>query len=129
MARYKKLATVLDEVDYKKPYKTTKKNAILMFNVLNHAIFNGKLELPEIRIRKLRGALGEYCYDTVDPDLIEITLSPKYQNMKHFINVLGHEMVHHYQYTIQGDTGNHNQKFYRWRKKFEKMGLELSRVA
>ena len=58
MARYKKLATVLNEVDYKKPYKTTKKNAILMFNVLNHAIFNGKLELPEIRIRKLRGALG-----------------------------------------------------------------------
>ena len=76
MARYKKLATVLKGVDYKKPYKPT-----------------------------------------------------TFQNMKHFINVLGHEMVHHYQYTIQGDTGNHNKKFYRWRNKFEKMGLELSRVA
>ena len=129
MARYKKLATVLKGVDYKKPYKKTKKNAVMMFNILNYAIFNGKLDMPTINIRKLRGALGEYCYDTDDLDIIEITLSPKYQNMKHFINVLAHEMVHHYQITIQGDTGNHNRKFYKWRNKFEKMGLELSRVA
>jgi hypothetical protein len=129
MARYKKLATVLREVDYKKPYKPTKKNAVLMFNVLNHAIFNGKLELPTIKIRKLRGALGEYCYDTTDSSLRVITLTPQYRNMKHFINVLAHEMVHHYQISVQGDNGNHNRKFYRWRNKFAKMGLELSRVA
>ena len=129
MARYKKLATVLRGGDYKTPYKPTKKNAVMMFNILNFAIFNGKLEMPKIRVRQLRGALGEYCYDTKDPDFTEISISPTFQNMKHFINVLGHEMVHHYQYTIQGDTGNHNKKFYRWRNKFEKMGLELSRVA
>ena len=29
MARYKKLATVLRGVDYKKPYKPTKKNAVM----------------------------------------------------------------------------------------------------
>ena len=129
MARYKKLATVLKGVDKRKTYKPTKKNAVMMFNILNYAIFNGKLDLPEIRIRKLRGALGEYCYDTKDPEIAEISLTTKYHNMKHFITVLGHEMVHHYQHTIQGDTGNHNHKFYRWRNKFEKMGLELSRVA
>ena len=57
MARYKKLATVLKKVDYKKSYKPTKKNTVMMFNILNHSIFSGKLEMPNIRIRKLRGAL------------------------------------------------------------------------
>lgn len=129
MARYKKLATVLKKVDYKKSYKPTKKNTVMMFNILNHSIFNGKLDMPNIRIRKLRGALGEYCYDTKKPEFSEISLTTQYRNMQHFINVLGHEMVHHYQYSIQGDTANHNRKFYRWRNKFNKMGLELGRTA
>ena len=37
MARYKKLATVLKKVDYKKSYKPTKKNTVMMFNILNHS--------------------------------------------------------------------------------------------
>ena len=129
MARYKKLATVLNEVNYKKAYKPTKKNAVLMFNVLNHAIFNGKLDIPKINVRKLRGAFGEYCYDTKKPDYEDITVTTEFENLRHFLIVLGHEMVHHYQYSIQGDTANHNRKFYRWRNKFNKMGLELGRTA
>jgi hypothetical protein len=129
MARYKKLATVLNKVDYKKSYKPTKKNTVMMFNILNHSIFSGKLEMPNIRIRKLRGALGEYCYDTENPDFSEISLTTRYHNMQHFINVLAHEMVHQYQVTVQNDNGNHNRKFYRWKNKFAKMGLELGRTA
>ena len=96
----------------------------MMFNILNHSIFSGKLDMPNIRIRKLRGAFGEYCYDTENPEFSEISLTTRYRNMQHFINVLGHEMVHQYQFSVQGDTGNHNRKFYRWRNKFSKMGLE-----
>ena len=39
MARYKKLATILRDVDYKKPYKPTKPNTEMFFNILNYAIF------------------------------------------------------------------------------------------
>ena len=38
MARYKRLATILRDVDYKKTYKPTKTNAEMFFNVLNYAI-------------------------------------------------------------------------------------------
>ena len=37
MARYKKLATILRDVDYKKPYKPTKPNTEMFFNILNYA--------------------------------------------------------------------------------------------
>ena len=35
MARYKQLATILRDVDYKKPYKPNKSNTEMFFNILN----------------------------------------------------------------------------------------------
>ena len=45
---------------------------------------------------------------------------------KQFLDILGHEMVHHYQITHQQKcSGNHNSYFFKWKKKFEQMGLDL----
>ena len=38
MARYKELATILRDVDYKKPYRPNKSNTEMFFNILNNAI-------------------------------------------------------------------------------------------
>jgi len=64
MARYKKLATILRDVDYKKPYKPNKSNTEMFFNILNYAIFNGKLSpIDKFSIRRIRDALAYYEYD------------------------------------------------------------------
>ena len=35
-------------------------------------------------------------------------------------------MVHHYQITLQqNNSGNHNSYFFRWKKKFGRVGLNL----
>ena len=55
-----------------------------------------------------------------------MTFKPKFKNIKQFLDILGHEMVHHYQITHQqNNSGNHNSYFFRWKKKFERMGLDL----
>ena len=66
MARYKKLATILKDVDYKKPYKPNKVNTEMFFNILNYAIFNGKLSpIDKFSIRRIRDALAYYEYDEI----------------------------------------------------------------
>jgi len=126
MARYKKLATILRDVDYKKPYKPNKVNTEMFFNILNYAIFNGKLSpIDKFSIRRIRDALAYYEYDE-KTDVAQMTFKPKFKNMKQFLDILGHEMVHHYQITHQQKcSGNHNSYFFKWKKKFERMGLDL----
>ena len=95
MARYKKLATILRDVDYKKPYKPNKSNTEMFFNILNYAIFNGKLSpIDKFSIRRIRDALAYYEYDE-KTDIAQMTFKPKFKNMKQFLDILGHEMVHH----------------------------------
>ena len=126
MATYKRLATILRDVDYKKTYKPTKINAEMFFNILNYAIFNGKLSsIDRFIIRRIRDAFAYYEYDE-ETDIAQMTFKPKFKNIKLFLDILGHEMVHHYQITHQqNNNGNHNSDFFRWKKKFERMGLDL----
>jgi len=126
MARYKKLATILRDVDYKKPYKPNKVNTEMFFNILNYAIFNCKLSpIDKFSIRRIRDALAYYEYDE-KTDIAQMTFKPKFKNMKQILDILGHEMVHHYQITHQkNNSGNHNSHFYKWKSKFERMGLDL----
>ena len=88
MARYKKLATILRDVDYKKTYKPTKTNAEMFFNILNYAIFNGKLSpIDKFSIRRIRDALAYYEYDE-KTDMAQITFKPKFKNMKQFLRII-----------------------------------------
>jgi len=125
MARHKKLATILRDVDYKKPYKPNKPNTELYYNILNYAIFNGRLDpIDRFSIRRIRDALAYYEYDSETGETT-MTFKPKFKNLKQFLDILGHEMVHHWQLTIGKDTGNHNAIFYKWKTKFNRMGLDL----
>ncbi len=98
----------------------------MFFNILNYAIFNGKLTpIDKFSIRRIRDALAYYEYDE-KTDIAQMTFKPKFKNMKQFLDILGHEMVHHYQITHQkNNSGNHNSYFYKWKSKFERMGLDL----
>ena len=88
MARYKKLATILRDVDYKKPYKPNKVNTEMFFNILNYAIFNGKLSpIDKFSIRRIRDALAYYEYDE-KTDIAQITFKPKFKNMKQFLLII-----------------------------------------
>lgn len=115
------------------------------FSILNKGIFNNELQMPEIKIERMRGALGEcVCVwnakkikipkDQLPTKLhphkeikIYIRLKPIYSTWKDFIETLAHEMVHYYQMTVlKCPYSNHNTDFYAWRNKFRRFGLGLS---
>lgn len=127
-----------------KNHRPTVAQAQAWFGILNKGIFDNKLQMPEIRIERMRGALGEcVCLwnankikvpaDQIPTKLyphkdvkIYIRLRPIYETWKDFIETLAHEMVHLYQMTVlKCPYSNHNADFYSWKNKFKRFGLGL----
>ena len=125
-------------------HRPTVAQAQAWFNILNKGLFGSVLAMPEIRVERMRGALGEcVCtwnarkirvpqdqlptkfYPSKDVK-IHIRLKPIYNTWKDFIETLAHEMVHYYQMTVlKCPYSNHNADFYAWRNKFKQFGLAL----
>lgn len=117
-----------------KTYETTHKDVLKWFNILNNELFDGSLrQLDEIDIRWRRGTHAYYYYmyetDSKKPkyQYTKLCMNKRYKNKKFFIEVLAHELVHHYQFT-NDELVNHGATFCRWSDQFNKKGLKLHRT-
>ena len=126
-------------------YKPTAVQAYHWFRVINRGLFNSRLPMVDITIKKLHKDWGR-CVANWDnrktpkgkfdqrkiPYHIDvefyIELHCKFPTWKDFIETLAHEMVHLYQMSVMKDPySNHNENFYAFREKFSKVGLRLYR--
>ena len=110
-------------------YETTLKDCQRWFKILNREVFNNTLyNVDEIDIRWRRGthAYYEYHIDDKKPEYqyTKLCMNRKYKSMKFFVEVLAHEMVHHYQF-LHCEPMGHGSSFMRWRNMFNKKGLKL----
>ncbi len=98
------------------------------FTHLNKTIFNNELpKFNKIDI-KLRYKVHAHCiYFSKAKGLVHLEINPRFKDFETFLNVLGHEMVHMYQF-LNGDTGNHNKLFYSFRPLFEANNMRLARL-
>ena len=121
------------EVSIKSEYTTTYKDIKKYFNMLNDAVFDGKLSpFNEIIIKQIRDR-KKYCYGLVEilewkrkgTRVYRLQMQPQYKSKKDFVDTLGHEMVHLYQMANLGDTGNHNKLFYSFGPKLNEIGLKI----
>ena len=127
--------TLKRELASRSKYKTTYKDIKYYFNLINKAVFNGKLSpFNEILIKNIyRDNTKKFCYGQVTvwewkrkgTQQYHLEMLPFYHNKKEFVDTLGHEMVHLYQMANIGDTGNHNKLFYSFRPKLNSIGLDL----
>ena len=111
-------------------YETTHEDCQLWFNVLNRELFNNSLPpLDEIDIRWRRKAYAWYDYDETKPGYgtSRLLMNKRYKSKQFFVEVLAHEMVHHYQYIYNEEMG-HGSSFLKSRDKFNKKGLNLSKA-
>jgi hypothetical protein len=115
-----------DEVVY--DYETTEEDVRCWFHVINREIFNSQLSMPDaIDIRWRRRT---YAYHLVewnsDKTLSKTTLcmSKKYKSKRFMIQVLAHEMIHHWQ-ALTGAPLNHGPSFLQWERKFNLKGMVL----
>lgn len=98
------------------------------FRIINKEIFDGELvKFEEIEIRRRHGRWGECIGYTGEDGERSCTLSlhSSLKSKQHFIQVIAHEMVHLWEYTVHG-TMSHGALFHGWREKFEKYGLILT---
>lgn len=126
MSRKSKLAKLLSAKETYE-YETTIEDCNEWFNVLNRELFDNSLpQIHEIDIRWRRGAHAWYDYDEAKPGTGEckLLMNKRYKSKQFFVEVLAHEMVHHYQYTNNEEMG-HGSSFLKWRDKFNKKGLNL----
>jgi predicted SprT family Zn-dependent metalloprotease len=109
-------------------YETTIEDCQEWFKVLNRELFENNLpQINEIDIRWRRGAYAYYDYDERRSNgTCKLLMSKRYKSKKFFIEILAHEMVHHYQY-INNEGIGHGSSFLKWRDKFNKKGLNLAR--
>lgn len=126
-SRLKRALQTTDE----KIYKTTLNETRKWCTIINEEIFDGKLpDIDEIDIRQRRKSYAYYLgiTDTNDVNFQQskLCLDKQYKSKKFFIAILGHEMVHHWQFTVGKPLG-HGPSFQKWVNKFKKKGLRLAR--
>lgn len=112
-------------------YTATITDIKFWFDVLNEQIFENKLTpIDKIYIRSHSDFHAVYqYYKKTHPEYPKTSLrmGKVYRNEKLFVEILGHEMVHHYQFLFRERPG-HGKSFKKWVECFNKKGLRLMKV-
>ena len=113
-------------------YETTEEDCLLWIRILNREVFNNQLPpLSEISIGRRRGVHAFYTYitDTKDSEYLytKISMNKKYKSKQFFVEVLAHELIHHYQ-AVYNQPFGHGPSFVAWRDKLNRKGINLIRV-
>lgn len=108
-------------------YYCTKKDIEHWFKIINREIFGNTLpEFDKIEIRRRRGCWGE-CQGYVKKNgekTSMVSLNHYHISKQHFIEVLAHECVHHYQW-IYENIMDHGMSFSTWKTAFQKHNVNL----
>ena len=113
-------------------YHTTVEDCMKWFRIINRELFQNTLApVNEIDIRWRRGTHAYYVCttDTKDPTYTytKLCMNKRYKSKKFFVEVLAHELVHHYQFLYEGRI-DHGDSFVDWAETFSKKGLRLVRA-
>jgi len=122
-----KLAKEMSIAHEKCKYVPTEDEVLRWFKIINREIFNNDLpQFRKIEIRRRRGCWGE-CIGALNETkdrCSDLSLNHHQKSKKHFIEVLIHEMVHHYQW-IYESTMSHGESFFSWKPKLKKFKVKL----
>lgn len=125
-------------------YRTSKREVLALFKIINKEIFNNKLPTPEIQVlprcREYWGicmATGLVLGDDPKQSNCIIRLMDKWYCRQWLITVLAHEMCHQYQWDVYSRKRlkegkeplmSHGPSFFLYRDKLEKHGISLKRA-
>ena len=121
----------LVENDEENIYETCEEDCKFWFRILNREIFDEKLSsIDAFVVGRRRGSYAFYecVIDTSNRSYLEskIFMNTSYKSKRFMVEVLCHEMVHHYQ-ASNGEPLGHGPSFIRWRDKLNQKGLNLKR--
>ncbi len=116
-------------------FQLTEAFCMYWWRYLNEAVFDGKLTPPvRFELRRFKGETAGWCqpYCKTKQRRVRIGISTALPNRKTFLEILGHEMVHQWEWEIKQEwddkKGDHGPNFYGWREALAKRaGLTLTR--
>lgn len=112
-------------------YRVTIDKAWEWFNILNEQIFGNLLEpVDKITISNHKGCdvYALYHYWDKKEESSWMSFERKFENEKLFVEILGHEMIHHFQHLYDEPLG-HGPSFTAWRDNFNLKGLRLYKAS
>jgi len=128
-AKIKRMIKSECEATATRMYKTTYADIKKYFKVINEGVFKNKLspfndiQIKNLTRQKVYGQVWIKDNKRKGTRWYLLEMDEKYKNFSEFLNTLGHEMVHLYQLSNCGDSGNHNKLFYSYRPKLKEIGL------
>ena len=131
----------LPPISYQKRlcYRTDRDEVIALYHLINKTIFNNKLVMPEIEVMPRCRKYWGMCFASYDivkyrKTYCKIRLMDKWFCKQWLITTLAHEMVHQYQWDIDGVKReregkerlmSHGPSFYSHRERLAKHGISL----
>jgi hypothetical protein len=116
IAARKKIVQHLRRRGHVADFKVTPKLVMRWWNLLNKAIFDGKLLAPKkIICKAFRGDYG-WCMPLSTKGHVHLGINSEFFDRKTFLAVLAHEMIHQWQWTDEefGGRLTHGETFWRW---------------
>lgn len=103
-------------------FKVTPVLVMRWWNLLNNALFDGKLLPPrKIVCRAFRNDCG-WCMPMAKKGHVQLGISSEFGDRKEFIAVLAHEMIHQWQWTVDGGGRmTHGETFWQWEKQLKRV--------
>lgn len=120
----------LEELKYDNiKYHVEIKKAWTWFHIVNEQIFDNLLEPVDKMFISTHKKYGDvyalYHYDEKKrKQPSKISFIKTFKSEKMFVEILAHEMIHHFQYTYDEPLG-HGPTFLAWRENFNLKGLKL----
>ena len=133
LSKLEKLMTETNcKTSSKDEYVTTLQDCKKWIRILNKELFKGSLKrLDEIDIRRRRMCYAYYLYYPITKDdefrYSKLCMANKYVSEKFFVEILAHELIHHYQYINEQPMG-HGPSLMEWKEIFNKKGLNLVKM-
>ena len=102
------------------------------FIILNEQLFGNKLHpVTKLRVKKLDNLYGFYGFfpkRSKKYGKTQITVTNKFPDKKTFVEILAHEMIHHFQNSYN-EPVSHGPSFICWRENFKIKGIKLYKVT
>ncbi len=118
----------------KEPFKPTKKKLWYWFNKINAEVFEGKLKkFRKVQFLKCRTmwaiSYGVQIWSKTKKKQYlhtDLIIKDSFRTEKQFVDVLAHEMVHHWQWSHSEAGMTHGQTFWMWKEALEKHNIILT---
>lgn len=115
----------------KSKFRPTVLDIEVWFTILNEQIFGNKLKrVKKFQIKhddELHAYYGYYDKNHKKHGKTRIVMDNKFSSKKRFVEILAHEMIHHFQAEYDEPVG-HGPTFTAWRENFKLKGLNLYKV-